>query len=194
MLVANVRVHTAPDHEPVDLAEAKAHLRVDGSEEDSLIDALIVAARRQAELTSRRALVTRTLEAQLDCWPQDNCIELAYPPLQSVTSITYIDSAGASATLPSADYIVDKHSQPGRIVLGYGKSWPSPTLRPGAAITVRYVAGYGDAEDVPQEYKQAMLLLIGHFFEHREAVAAGVTLNTLPLGVEALLLIDRGSF
>lgn len=196
MLASNVRVYSAPTVEPISLIEAKAHLRVVDNEENTLIESLIVAARRMAEMISRRALVTRTLEAVFDRWPRDNMIMLAYPPLQSISSITYIDSAGGSNVMPGADYFADAHSEPGRLVLAYGASWPSATLRPAAAITIRYVAGYGDPEDVPENYRQAMLLMIGHFYENREAVVAGqgVTISQLPMAVDSLLMIDRGSY
>lgn len=66
--------------------------------------------------------------------------------------------------------MVDAASEPGRVWLNYGKTWPTVSLRPGPAITVRYVAGYGAAVDVPMQYKQAMLLMIGHFYENREEI------------------------
>lgn len=196
MFTANVREQTAPTVEPVSLAEAKLHLRVDADDENALIDGLVVVARRHAEMISRRSFCTRTLEAKLDCWPYDGVIELAYPPLVSVTHVKYIDTAGVERTMSAADYIVDAHREPGRIVLAYDASWPPEILRPAAAVTIRYVAGYGDPEDVPEIYRQAMLLMIGHFYENREAVVAGqgVTISQLPLAVDSLLMIDRGSF
>lgn len=196
MFVTNVRVQTAPAVEPVTLTEAKAHLRVDHTDEDTLITALIPAARQLAEMHSRRAFVTRTLDAALDDWPYDDVIELAYPPLASVTSITYLDDAGDSHTMSSDDYFVDTISQPGRICLADDANWPAETLRRRAAITIRYVCGYGLAAAVPQNYKAAILLLIGHLFENREAVivGAGLSATAIPLAVDALLLTDRGSF
>ena len=194
MFTANVREYAAPAVEPVSLAEAKLHLRVDADDENGLIDGLITMARRQAELISRRAFVTRTYEAQLDHWPYDGCIELAYPPLVSVTHIKYIDYVGAEHTMPALDYLVDAHREPGRIRLNWDASWPPEMLRPAAAVSIRYVAGYGDPEDVPEIYRQAILLLIGHFYEHREPVVVGTITAQIPMTVEALLLVDRGSY
>lgn len=196
MIASNVRVYTEPTQEPVSILEAIDHLRVSSDEENALIGRIVTAARRTAEMISRRALVTRTLDALLDTWPRGSAIELAYPPLQSITSVTYIDSDGGSNVMSSADYFADAHSEPGRLVLAYNASWPSATLRPAAAITIRYVAGYGDPDDVPDHYKQAIMLLVGHFYENREAVIAGqgITISQLPLAVDALLMIDRGSF
>lgn len=189
-----LQVTTAPAEEPVSVAEAKAHLRIDVDNEDTLLEGYLLVAREQCELMARRALVTQTLQLRLECWPYDDRIELPRPPLQSVTSVAYTDSDGNAGTMPSGDYIVDAASEPGRIILGYGKSWPSATLQPGPSIVITYVAGYGDAEDVPQRYKHAIELMAGHFFENREEVVVlqGVTVAQLPLGVKALLSIDRG--
>lgn len=183
--------------EPITLDEAKDHLRVDGTDEDALITAYVKVARRQAEMMSRRAFVTQTWELALAGWPQAGCLVLGNPPLQSVTWVKYTDSQGVELTLPSGDYLVDTYSEPGRVVLGHGKGWPSVTLQPGPAVRVRYVAGYGPAVAVPETYKQAIRLLVGHYYENREAVAMQVGMvqgAVLPLAVQALLMIDRGSW
>lgn len=193
----STKLITDATEEPVTLDEAKDHLRVDGTDEDALIMAYIKAARRQCEMISRRAFVTQTWELALTTWQLQNWIELPNPPLQSVTSITYIDSAGVSAVMSSADYVVDTYSQPGRVVLGYSKCWPSVTLRPGPSVIVRYVAGYGAPKDVPETYKQAIKLLVGHFYENREAVVLQTGLvqgAVTPMAVDALLMIDRGDW
>lgn len=191
-----LKLVTAPGAEPVTLAEAKAHLRVDVVDDDATITGLIAAAREQGELVARRAFVTQTWELSLTCWPARSYIELPRPPLVSVTSISYVDSAGVTQTMSPGDYVVDAASEPGRVWLGYNKSWPSAALRPGASISVRYVAGYGAAVAVPARYKQAVLLLIGHFYENREEVIvqAGAMPSRLPFAAEALLLTDRGAY
>lgn len=178
---------TAPAAEPVDLATAKAHLRVDIPDDDALITSLIATARQHAEAITRRALITQTWDLVLDAWPDDDRIDIPLPPLQSVTSITYKDSAGAAYTVPATDYIVDTVSSPGRVVLGYGKTWPSTALYPAGAITVRFTAGYGDATAVPEAIKAAIKLLVAHFYENREPVVIGKAMNDLPLTIEALL-------
>lgn len=178
---------TAPAAEPITLAEAKAHLRVDITDDDSLITALITAARQHVEVITRRQLITATWDLTLDTWPDGDTILVPLPPLQSVTSITYKDSAGTVYTLPTIDYIVDTAEEPGRVVLAYGKTWPSTTLYPAGAITVRFTAGYGAAAAVPQAIKQALLLMIGHWYENREAVAGGTVQREVPFAVEALL-------
>lgn len=194
MKVYNVRESIAPSATPVSSTEAKLHCRVDHSTEDAIFTRLIEVARRQCEQISGWAYITRTYTAQLDCWPRGGCIELLYPPLQSVTSIKYFDEDGMEHTFASSNYIVDTHSTPGRIVLAKDATWPDENLRPGGAITITFVAGFGDeASDVPDQYKQAMLLLIGHLYENRESVVVqqGIGLVQVPQAVDWLLLTDR---
>lgn len=187
------RVITAPAVEPVSLTEAKIHLRVDHNADDDYIATLITAAREHAEKISWRAFINRTLELSLTAWPCDNCIRLPFPPLVSVTSITYLSYANVPATMSTADYIVVADVEPGLITLAYAKTWPSEQLRSVLPIRIRYVAGYGaTAVSVPARYKQAILLMVGHWYENREAVNIGNTVNTLPMAVDALLLSDRG--
>ena len=193
MRAYNVRESVAPVTEPITATEAKLHCRVDHNTEDAIFDRLIPVARRQCEDISKWAFVTRTYTAQLDHWPRGYQIELLYPPLQSVTSIVYIDADAVSHTFSVSYYIVDTHSVPGRIVLAKDETWPSENLRPGGAITITYVAGFGDPEDVPETYKAAMLLMIGHGYENRESVVVqqGVTAMQIPQTVDDLLLLNR---
>jgi uncharacterized phiE125 gp8 family phage protein len=183
---------TGPTEEPVSTAEAKAHLRVDGSDDDSYIAALITTARMHVEAILRRALITQTWKLVLDSWP-DEVLKLPKPPLASVSSVTYLDENGESQTFSPDDYIVDTASEPGRLTLAKDASWPSEELYPLGAVNIQYVAGYADADAVPQAYKQAMLLLIGHFYENREAVVAaqGANVQELPMAVMSLLMPTR---
>jgi len=189
LLAGDVAVITPPSVEPMTKAEVKLHLRVDHTTDDTLIDSLIIAARQRVENVTWRALVTQTLELTLDAWPEGNKIDLPRPPLQSVTSVTYTDSAGAAVVWGSANYQVITQGTPGRIVPAYGVSWPSVTLRAANGIAVRYVAGYGLAAAVPDLLKAAIKLLVGHWYENREAtvVGAGMTATPLPLAVESIL-------
>ena len=180
-----------PALEPVSLDEAKAHLRVTSADEDAYIASLITAAREWCEGFQQRAYVTQTRKLVLDRFPGGCAIYLPRPPLQSVTSIVYTDSEGAQYTVDADSYIVDTDAEPGRIVLAYGASWPSVTLRPAAGVEITYVAGYGDASDVPQKVKQAMLLLVGHWYEQREAVLVGSISKEIEFAVHSLLWQDR---
>jgi len=180
-----LKLVTAPAEEPVSLALAKAHLRVTASEEDALIQSLIIAARDQAETFTRRRFITQTWDLVLDCFPWWR-LELPNAPLQSVSSITYIDTAGGSQTLDAAKYLVDAKTDPGRLEPAYGEVWPTTRLQMNA-VTVRFVCGYGLAAAVPQPIKHAMLLLIGHLYQNREAIVVGELPQELPLGVQSLL-------
>lgn len=180
---------TAPVGEPFTLTDAKDHLRITIDTEDSLINALIVSAREFAEGNTRRALITQTWDLTLDAFP--DAIEVPLPPLQSVTSVTYIDTAGTTQTLvANTDYTVDTKSEPGRIVPAYGKSWPS-TRDIVNAVTVRFVAGYGNATAVPKSIKQAMLMHIEHMFDNRGTVNIGNVVNEIPLTMQSLYNMHR---
>ena len=191
---------TSPASEPVSLAEAKAHMRIDSAADDSLITALITAVRETAESHTRRALVTQTWRLTLDRFPTSplpwwdgvrqgadtpgdgSVIELPRPPLVSVTSVTTYDDADNGTVTPAASYYVDADNEPGRVVLRAGQTWPV-TLRVAGGVEVLFVAGYGAAVAVPQAISQGMLMLIGGLYENREAEAAA---PALPLGVAAL--------
>ena len=180
-----------PTTEPVTLAMAKAHLRVDDNEEDPLIAQVIEAAREWCEDFQRRSFCSQTWRLTLDEFPSCDVIELPRPPLASVSSITYVDSDGATQTLSSGDYTVDTDSEPGRVILGYDESWPSTRDVPNA-VTITYVAGYGANDSfVPAKVKQAMLLLIGHWFENREDILTGTISKQIEKGAEALLWPQR---
>lgn len=185
----SIRVVTAPAQEPLILAQAKEHLRIDIPDDDVLISSLIRAARELLESELGRALVTQTLDYTLDAFPPLGPLLLPRGPLQSVTSVTTIDSAGVSQVWASTNYLVDLYSSPPRIMPAYSKSWPTVQDRM-AAITVRFVAGYGlTPSSVPGPIAQAMLLLIAHYYEHREQVidAVGANVLVLPQAAERLL-------
>lgn len=198
--MGTLRVSTATAYEPITSAEAKTHLRVDHSADDSLIAVLITAAREMVEHELWRTTMPCTYTLTLDSWPSGDAISLPMPPLASVSSITYVDSDGVSHALDSATYRVDTMSEPGRIVLAYGCSWPSDTLRTSGAITVTYIGGVASAMTeagtatahralVSARHKAAMLLLIGHLYENRESVVVGpgIVAAAIPDGVSRLL-------
>jgi uncharacterized phiE125 gp8 family phage protein len=190
--MSNPVIVTAPTIEPVSLAEAKLHLRVDDDQtsEDAAILGLIRTARELVESHTGRCLMTSTWDYYLPQFPDCGYITIPNPPLQSVTSITYTDSDNTATVWASSNYLVSTRGALGRIVPAYSVTWPSFTARPIDALVVRYVAGYGaGAGDVPEAIRHAMLLLIGHLYEHRESVASQSAGNlfVMPMGVDHLL-------
>lgn len=181
---------TGPTAEPVTLAEAKLHLRVDIDDDDDLIEALVAAAREYVERLCRPqlALISQTWKLVLDATPGDT-ITLRPYPLQSVSSIKTTSDAGVEATYSASGYQVDTVSEPGRLRLKSGYSWPSTTLQALNGFEVTFVAGFGDdPSDVPQQIRQAVLLLIGHWYENREVqIVTGAVPASLAFTVMALL-------
>lgn len=176
----------APTAEPISVAEAKAHLRVDADEEDALIGSLIAAARMLVERTMGVALMTQGWSYFLDHWPERGCIALPLLPVQAVSAVTVHDADGGASVLDTNAYAVDVLSAPARIVLT--ATLPSVTTRAFTGYEVAFTAGYGDtATDVPQPIRQAMLLLVAHWFERREPVELGAGPQEVPAMVAGLL-------
>lgn len=168
--MTKVAVVTAPTVEPVELEDAKAHLRLTHAGEDATVIALIQAARQSAEQFSGRSLIQQTRRLYLDAFPEFE-IEVPFGPVSSVVSVTYVDPAGVTQTLAGANYVADLVADPAAIWPAYGKSWPGTRTVPNAVI-VEYVAGYGASADaVPAPVRQWILLQVGAMFENREAVA-----------------------
>lgn len=165
--------------EPITLAEAKAHLRVTWSKEDALIEALITAARQEAEHQLRRTLLETTWKLVLDAFPACACIRLHNPKINAVEFVKYYDTAGVLQTLATSVYLLDGDSEPGRLCLAPSQSWPSTQDRVGA-VQVQYTAGWASADDVPQVIKAWIKLRLGTLFEHREQIAAGVSIAEIP--------------
>jgi hypothetical protein len=272
---------TPPASEPVTLAEAKAHLRLEIGDDDALVAGLVTAARQHVEDLIAQSLVTQTWQLTLDkfprysssaiwqqyadglwdqripqtelsgrWWPDKASIRLPRPPLQSVSSIQYVASGtGILTTMPSANYLVDASTRPGRVAPAFGQIWPLLQQQL-AAVQVNYVAGYGPVTSVaatiaagtqtvtpatmvginaggvlrvsdglgkaeniqvasvtsttftaaflnsyaagatvsgvPEGLRLALKLLIGHWYENREAVGQG-GMAELPLAAKALL-------
>lgn len=187
---------TAPAAEPISLNEAKLHLRVDIADENTAIESWITAARLSAERFLNRALVTQTFDLFLDCWPAGRIINVPRPPLQSVSFIKYTDDEGNESTLPAGQYLVSTAGEPGQVVLKNAYSWPSVDLREVDGIQVRFVAGYGNAAAVPANFKTAMYLWLGDFYENREntVISPGAVPTELPAGAKNLLWYDRFFF
>ena len=149
----------------VPLDTVKAFLRVDGTADDTVITLQTLAACKKGEEISRLAFLTQTVELVLDAWPDDLTLRLRRAPLQSVTSVTYLDEDGVQATW--TDYQVDARSAVGYVTFG---SVPRATLFPTGAIKITYVAGYGElSTDISSNIQMALLMLIAYWYENRES-------------------------
>lgn len=179
---------TAPASEPISLNEAKLHLRVSNTLEDSVITNLIIVARQWVENYTWRPLITQTIDVVFDTLESKELI-INKSPIQSVTSIKYIDQDGTEQTLDTNKYVVDLLGQPGRIKLDAIPN-TKDTLN---AYKIRIVCGYANAASVPQLYKSAMLLLIGHLYENKQQVQSQ-TLSEIPFGIKVLLDSDSNRY
>jgi uncharacterized phiE125 gp8 family phage protein len=263
-----LRVATEPVAEPLHLTEVKNHLRVTSDDDDILIAGLLTTARQYCETMQGKSYIARTYEMAFDGgFP--TVIYPLFPPIVSVSSITYVDTDGATQTLDASYYTVDVYASPPRIYEAYLKTWPSGVRDVQNAVKVTYIAGsttkitaaagtdfltgYGrtftDADIVkvynsggalpaplanftnyhvrsvagyafklsataggeaidltddgtgtnyimdvdrslPEKIKTAILLIIGHLYEHREETIE-TALHSIPLGAKTLLMQNR---
>lgn len=176
-----------PEVEPITLEEAKAHLRLDGDADDAYVSALITAARERVELFLRRALTTQSFEYTLDGFPASSVIDLPRPPVQSVESIQYTDTAGNVQTLAPEDYMVDASSgEIGRVALAWNRFWPITRCSINSVV-IQFTAGYGDAaEDVPQAIRQGILIEISNLYENREDAVVGQNVSMISVSERLL--------
>ena len=181
-----LKLITGPTTYPVTLAEAKAHLRVDSSAEDTLIQAMIASATELAEQIMGRSIMPQTWEITLDEFPE--AFEITRVPSASITSLKYYDEAGAQQTMLNTLYTLDTADDAGfaYVVPVYAGSWPS-TRDQINAVALRYVAGYADAASVPESIKAWIKLMIGAMYESRQLEGAK---QTYSLGF-ADRLLDR---
>ena len=177
---------SGPATEPVTVAEAKAHLRVDTSNEDTLIASLILTSRLHVEAALGLALITQSWRLLLDRWPAEKDFELPMRPLQSIDAVRVYRADGAATVINADDYIADTASVPPRLVRT-GVIWRQPG-RSANGIEIDFTAGFGDAaEDVPAPVRQAVLLLIAHWYERREPIEVGSADARIPAAVSGLL-------
>ena len=178
-----------PTEVPVDLPAARAHVREPLTANDAQIQFALDAAIAHVDGKDGvlgRALCPQTWELVLDAFPCRR-MEIPLPPLQSVTWIKYIDTAGVEQTLSDSSYWVGTAAEPAIIQACY--SWPATQCRP-EAVRIRFVAGYADTDAVPSPIKSAILLLMGDLYENREASIIG-TIQTDNPAVDRLLFPYR---
>lgn len=168
--------------ETLALADVKKQLRITTTADDDSLRAFIASVRHTTEQFLSRTLVTSIWEYKRDYFPAQICLPMG--PIQSVTTVEYIDTNGDSQTFTDFQFDVD-----GRLRPAYGFSWPSARLQYDA-VTVTYVAGATNAGKVEPDIKHAMMLLVGAADIAREdtVVGAGVVVTKIPDGARALLM------
>lgn len=188
-MLSPVRV-TAPDETPVSLAETKLHLRVDDDDNNALIEALIQAATDHFDGRTGmlgRAIVTQTWRADMRSWPVGGRIWLPLGDVIEVVSVKYQDVDDIEQTLDPTDYCGPFVNACGTwLERPSSATWPSLFDRQDAA-SIEWKAGFGNAAAVPAAIKQAILLLVGQWYETRETVVLGQTVAELPFAVTALI-------
>lgn len=169
-MTLNVTRTGTPAAAPVTLPEAKVHLRVDSTDEDAYITALIEVARVTAEDRLQRTLVSTPWRLLADAFPAcGRALELPMAPVLSVTQVQYLDADGALQTLPDTDYLLAATPLGHELALPPGGAWPSTQAHRPGAVTVTYTAGYGaTAASVPAPIRHWVLLAIGDLYHQRE--------------------------
>jgi uncharacterized phiE125 gp8 family phage protein len=189
---------TPPAVEPVSVSEAKAHLRVDISDDDSYIQNLVSSAREWCEQYLDRTLINTQWTMRLDSFPYE--IELPRPPIATsgtttAVALTYTLGDDSTATLSTTAYRVDRHSTPGVVRQLRAGTWPA-NLDDYNAVAVTWWAGYGaSGTSVPAAIRHAILMLVGHWYESRSSVLTGSISKEIEFGVKSLLDSQRwGSY
>ena len=177
-----------PAAEPLTLDEAKAYLRVEHDDDDLTIAALIAGSRIHVETQTRRALITQTWRLVRDGWPADGRIFLAPSPLQEILGARVYDGDGETHDIDLQAFVSDKAAS----VIAFA-SWSIPLPgRPVGGIEIDVKVGYGDtASDVPEPLRQAVRLLVAHWYENRSAPAGALPIAVTPAGVGALIATYR---
>lgn len=177
---------SGPDTEPVSVAAAKAHLRVDAADEDGLIASLITTARLQVEAAFGLALTAQTWALSIARRPRGGCVVLPLRPVRRVNQVSLRAANGRTMRVEPAHYDVDLTGEVARITARSGAWWPAGDDCNG--LDIEFVAGFGNqADDVPGNIRQAVMLLVAHWFEHRDPSTAGMTATPMPASVSGLL-------
>ncbi len=184
-------VVTPPDAalQIITLEEGIDHCRSDNQDDHNYISSLIATMQAHLQSAFAFSLFDQGVQLTLDGWPRGES-KLPLGPVQTIDSVTWIDSAGDTQTVDAADYYLNPAGQPETIVLGFNKLWPTGLTRGPGSIFVDYTAGYASTiAGVPADIKHAAKLLIGHFFANREEIITepGVTQVRLKLGIDALM-------
>lgn len=180
-------LNAGPALEPITLADAKLHCRVDHDSEDMLISSLILAARLHVERHLDLALISQSWSLYLDRWPDAPYVELPLAPLISVDAIRIYDPAGDVVSFAPSLFITDTASRRPRLARSEGQSWPQPG-RSVNGIEIAFTAGYGEAaEDVPMPVRQAIRMLVADWYQRREPAPFGEKGDPVPPSVAQII-------
>lgn len=183
-----LQVVTPPASEPVTTAEQKTHSRVDISDDDDYIDALIQAAREMLEDELGRRIVSQTWNLYLDHFPYSVMdMRCPYGPWSSIVSIQYVDLNGTTQTWSSANYALDSASFEPRIYLQWQKIYPVPRLIQNA-VTIQHVSGYST---VPEKLKLAIKLRVDNWYKNRAEVSDNLKLIRMPSNYDAIIASEK---
>lgn len=178
---------SGPGLEPVSLAEAKAHLRVEDDAEDTLIASLIVTSRLHIEAVLGMAFLTQEWSWIIDAWPDLAVLRLPLRPVQAITRIRIFGEDGSATSVPPDRYLLDGLGAPARLVRRRGRVWPQPGIS-ASGIEIGLRVGFASkAQDVPHPLRQAVLLLVAHWYEHREPGELGSPAIPVPDEVSRLV-------
>lgn len=180
----------APTIQAISLSAFKSHHHIDHDDDDATILDYIEAATDYAENVQERSLRSSTWQAVYDGFPASGVFYVPRPPLIGSVVLTYLDSSGASQTLSSSYYVVDSVSEPARVSLAYGYSWPTTYGQLGA-VTLQFVAGHSSAAAIPSRTRQAIRMLVSHWYENKEPIVVGQPVANVPFSVNDLLNEDR---
>ena len=197
---------TPPNGEPLTLEQVKAHVRSDESADDDELTILLKTARRYVEKATNRIMLSQVWQLTMDHFPgfgwdghrtyrgdgldlwDGIAFKIPLSPVQAIGSVNYVDTTGTPQVVDPSLYHTDLIALPARVSPAFGTIWPIARYQTGA-VSVTFTAGYGGSQDVPEDLLTPMLLLLSHWYEHREAVAAGAY-QQVPLSVQALLGIN----
>lgn len=161
------KVTTQPLIEPITVEELKMFARIDGSDEDNLIEGFIKSAREATEQFLRRSLIEQEITLKMDYWPGE-AVDLPAPPLLSVTSVSVLDEDDTATAYSSDNYYVVTEAIPGKLVIKYGVTPPDNTERYHAGYRIVYKTGYGStANYVPQKILDGIKLWAVDIYENR---------------------------
>lgn len=181
-----LKLLSGPAAEPVSIDEVKAHLRLDGNSEDALIASLLLTSRLHIETALGLALMTQQWQLVRDVWPEAATVKIGIAPVQTINEIRVLDKDGVSTVVPSSSYTLEATGRPARIV-PKDQAWPMPGRKAGG-IQIDFAAGFGSAADaVPSPIRQALLLLVTHWYEHRDPIEIGAPATAVPQAVNHLL-------